>query len=62
MGLCFNSGPSWENESLNQIQIYSIEENAIDMFIERRLFLEPFKHKLYFFPNTVSANTGPHTE
>ena len=37
MGLAFNSGPSWEDDSLNQIQIDSVEENATDMLKNRRL-------------------------
>jgi len=31
MGLCFNSGPKWEDDALNDLNIESIEANAKEM-------------------------------
>jgi hypothetical protein len=31
MGLHFNSGPKWEDDSLNDLNIKSIEDNAKEM-------------------------------
>jgi hypothetical protein len=31
MGLCFNSGPKWEDDTLNDLNIESIEANAREM-------------------------------
>jgi len=60
VGLCFNTGPSWEKDSLNQIQFDSMAENAKDMLNERRP--GSLKHEPESFPNITSANTGPRTE
>ena len=31
MGLCINTGPKWEDDSLNDLNIESIKENAEEM-------------------------------
>ena len=39
MGLHFNSGPKWEDDTLNDLNIESIEANAREMFgSERSLY------------------------
>ena len=42
MGLCFNSGPKWADDILNDLNIESIEANAKEMFgSERSLYYAP---------------------
>lgn len=66
MGLCFFSGPSWEEDSLNDINETSLLSNARDMLIERRGYLKEFldnnattgdRHtrKGEYFPNIISV-------
>ena len=40
MGLCLFSGPTWEEDTLNDINEMSVLLNARDMFMERQRYLK----------------------
>ena len=40
MGLCLFSGPTWEEDTLNEINEMSVLLNARDMFMERQRYLK----------------------
>jgi hypothetical protein len=40
MGLCLSSGPTWEEDTLNEINEISVLLNARDMFMERQRYLK----------------------
>jgi len=55
MGLLVNSGPSWDEDFLNEIDIESVAKNASEM-LNRRRFWKSNKNidKLTYFPNITS--------
>ena len=71
MGLCLFSGPTWEEDTLNDINETSVLLNAWDMLTERRGYLKDFINspsmphryenlKQKYLPNTLSAKVGKH--
>ncbi len=71
MGLYFLSGPSWEEDSLNDINETSLLSNAKDMLTERRNYLKEFldnntgerrTHSRGYFPNTHSVKVGKYRD
>jgi hypothetical protein len=59
MGLCINSGPRWEDDTLNDLNIKSIEDNAREMYHK----LNIKKHPIYcecMHCRLMAECIGPH--
>lgn len=57
MGLCLFSGPSWEEDSLNELNIYSIQSNAKEMVKYSCPWMaKDLDEKPLPLPNLISTN------
>lgn len=55
MGLCLFSGPTWKEDTLNNINEMSVLLNARDMLTERQRYLKNFTRSQHL-PNMLSVN------
>jgi hypothetical protein len=55
MGLCLFSGPTWEEDTLNNINEVSVLLNARGMFTKRQGYLKNFT-RFQHLPNMLSVN------
>jgi hypothetical protein len=55
MELCLFSGPTWEEDTLNNINEMSVLLNARDMLTERLGYLKDFTRSQHL-PNMLSVN------